>query len=497
MSRSPIGKPPLREWHTPQGSPVTSHYYLSLQNEVVRWWREHQRQDLPWRPVLSASTEVHAEERIPSSGSSDAILCQPTPRYDPYEVWVAEVMSQQTRMETVIPYYTKWMRRFPTIVSLAAASEDEVKAVWAGMGYYRRALYLQRGAKYLMDWQRQRCDSSLSMPDTYEELLKIPSVGPYTAAAIASMCFGRPVCSVDGNVIRVLSRLRGERNFDPKVTKNIKIATSWGQELMGNSSHAHSVVCADPSALNQGLMELGASVCRPAGSPLCAVCPVREYCSACSLLQCGEIESIEGVIPMRAAVPKKRQESVMTVVHELLRVGNGRPGLSDGRCFVVVRRPPDGLLGGMLEFPTLAIPTGEDVELLTPLVCSDDRIGLTPSSINFIDTVRHVFTHITMDVKVMHVRWPHTIPEAVLVKKIATVLNEHSRIDDGQTSALERTCFMNEAILRQSAPSSLMLKVLKEIPSDSDFSIDAGSTRNKKGPHLPKKRPRKERTLTL
>ncbi|CAD2218798.1 hypothetical protein AGDE_12966 [Angomonas deanei] len=135
-------------------------------------------------------------------------------------------MSQQTQMETVIRYFDKWVTKFPTVEALAAATEEQVRAVWSGMGYYRRAEYMRKGAQYVVETHRKGSKSGpVALPRRYEELLKIPGVGPYTAAAIASVCYGEPVCAVDGNVVRVLSRLRGERDFDPKVPKNIK--KSW------------------------------------------------------------------------------------------------------------------------------------------------------------------------------------------------------------------------------------------------------------------------------
>ncbi|KAG5498386.1 hypothetical protein JIQ42_03192 [Leishmania sp. Namibia] len=464
MSRRSACKPSTRgEWLTPLGSSATHEYFRSVQEEVIGWWRQHQRQDLPWRQTLPRDSGG-GSEALPGEKYSTGAT---TARYDPYQVWVSEVMSQQTRMETVIPYYTVWMKKFPSIEALAASTEDEVRSVWAGMGYYRRAMYLRKGAQYLLEWSKQREENAMScMPSFQEELLKVPGIGPYTSAAIASMCFGEPVCCVDGNVIRVLSRLRGEREFDPKVPANVKEATAWGQELMGNSPTTSAVVCRDPSALNQGLMELGASVCRPSGMPLCTSCPLQQFCRASALLQCGDIEAIEGVIPVRAAKMAKRSAREICVVHEM------SAGCTSGtRRFVVVRRPGGGLLGGMLEFPTVSASTADSDEVAVP-VLKHPLSALTwkarakPTGVRVCGRVRHLFSHIVMDVEVVHVKWPVDADEAALLKRVAEVVDDHCTGNAcNRFPAAARIFVMSEADLRDSAPSRLMLKVLQTISS--------------------------------
>ncbi|KAI5685857.1 HhHGPD superfamily base excision DNA repair protein [Leishmania braziliensis] len=449
------------EWLTPLGSSATHEYYRSIQEKVIVWWREHQRQDLPWRQTLPrGSGDVSGE-----FAGEDHRTSATTPRYDPYRVWVSEVMSQQTRMETVIPYYIAWMKKFPSIRTLAASTEDEVKSVWAGMGYYRRAMNLRKGAQYLLEWSKERGETATPcMPSSQEELLKVPGIGPYTSAAIASMCFGESVCSVDGNVIRVLSRLRGERDFDPKVSANIKEATRWGQELMGNSPTTSAVICRDPSALNQGLMELGASVCRPGGVPLCISCPLEQFCCASALVRCGEIEAIEGIIPVRAAKMAKRSVREICVVHEM-----SADRACDARRFVIVRRPADGLLGGMLEFPTVSASAADDEEVAVhltkhPLSVLTWKEKARPTGVRLCGTVRHIFSHISMDVEVVHVQWPAGTDGAALLKRVAEVVDDHCTGDYCKLCPTAARIFlMSEADLRQSAPSRLMLKVLQRI----------------------------------
>lgn len=469
-----------QEWLTPQRTAATSDFYRAMQEDVIAWWRVNQRTDLPWRSKAPAT----AAPSIDGGASSSYSSATRTPLYNPYEVWVSEVMSQQTRMETVIPYFKRWMDKFPTIEVLAASSEDDVKAVWAGMGYYRRALYMHKGAQYILERHHQQpgdgssCTpgAKASMPSTQQELLKVPGIGPYTSAAVASLCFGEAVCSVDGNVIRVLSRLRGERNFDPKVPANVKRANAWGQELMGNTTQTSAVVCRDPSALNQGLMEIGASVCRPAGAPLCVACPLQTHCRASALLQSGEIDAIENVIPVRAAVAVRRSAKELCVVHEV--AGNETVAGASPRRFTVLRRPPTGLLAGMLEFPTVSAPLQDDdneadnaaalhEHPLCVLPLLQGR-GSTPLYVRACGRIRHIFSHIDMKVEVLHVQWPVNVNARQLLDAVASVLDDFRAYGEPNASpAATRISLMSETELQRGAPSRLTLKVLHHVSSSA------------------------------
>lgn len=440
--------PSLEDWWTPDKQKANASYFQAIQEETICWWYSHRRNDLPWRRPLhhtspTALTRSKDEEGISSSVVKMEESCEFTAQGNsgfsatppvPYEIWVSEVMSQQTQMRTVIEYFDRWMRLFPTVEALATASEEQVRAVWAGMGYYRRAAFLLKGARYVLDlWEKSHPPDKngktppAQLPPTAEGLLKVPGIGPYTAAAIASICYREPVIAVDGNVVRVLSRLRGERHFDPKVPQNIKKAFEWGSRVMlgGDTSKKkekvkcdvkakaqskcqrteqtncksvevsctgnQSIVCSDPGALNQGLMEIGATICKPNSAPLCGKCPLRSLCCAyAALTRWGEISSIEGVIPLRAEGTRKRVEHVVCVVHEWLCTpvsvegtaaatrplgkcktpthpmvktendkGVAKKG-SSGSYFVVVRRPEEGLLGGMLEFPSITVESHVD-----------------------------------------------------------------------------------------------------------------------------------------
>lgn len=177
---------------------------------------------------------------------------------DPYAIWVSEVMLQQTQVSVVIPYYERWMTRFPSVGSLASASEEEVLTLWQGLGYYRRAKGLIAGARFVLD---------RGMPTNPAEWQRVPGVGAYTAGAISSIAQGQPSALVDGNVERVYCRLTGDRSVGPERSKN---AWRW----------AEANVCEEnPGDWNQGLMELGATICTPR-EPNCAGCPLQLDCTA-------------------------------------------------------------------------------------------------------------------------------------------------------------------------------------------------------------------------
>ena len=193
----------------------------------------------------------------------------------PYRVWVSEAMLQQTRVRTVIPYFSRWLGRFPTAEVLAAAPLADVLKAWEGLGYYRRARLLHEGARVVVTEHRGR------LPETYTDLLKLPGFGPYTAAAVASIAFGESVLAVDGNVKRVASRLYRL----PGEVRALEVETRLNPHLPGR----------DAGTFNEALMDLGATVCTPRG-PRCEVCPVSGFCEA---FRAGEVA--------RFPEPKKRK----------------------------------------------------------------------------------------------------------------------------------------------------------------------------------------------
>jgi A/G-specific adenine glycosylase len=260
------------------------HSSFVIRHSLLRWYDAHRRA-LPWRPANGAAP-------------------------DPYRVWLSEVMLQQTRVETVKPYFERWLERFPTLGSLAEAPLDEVLKAWEGLGYYSRARNLHRAAREVAERYGGR------VPDEPEAFRALPGVGRYTAGAVMSIAFGREEPVVDGNVRRVFARLTD----DPSPTDG----ALWrlADTLVGGER---------PGDLNQALMELGATVCTPR-SPRCTACPVREHCAA-------QAAGTQEQRPARKAARPLPHEEVATAVLE-----------HAGRL-LLVRRPVDARLGGMWEFP--------------------------------------------------------------------------------------------------------------------------------------------------
>jgi len=229
----------------------------------------------------------------------------------PYRVWVSEIMLQQTRVETVVPYYGAWMERYPDVAVLAEADEEEVLKSWEGLGYYSRARNLHRAARLVRE------SHGGSFPDSAEGLRALPGIGEYTAGAVASLAFGKAVPAVDGNVRRVLSRLFDLEGPTPAVLREAAAALVHPER---------------PGEWNEALMEFGATVCTPR-SPACGECPLSDECRA---LGAGTV----GLRPPPRRKTKVREADFHVVV----------PVRDDGALYLV-RRPSEGLLGGLWEFP--------------------------------------------------------------------------------------------------------------------------------------------------
>lgn len=287
---------------------------------------------------------------------------------DPYRIWVSEVMLQQTRVETVIPYYRRWLERFPDVEALAAAASDEVLLAWQGLGYYRRARALHAGARVV----RERHGGVV--PSDVHALRTLPGVGAYTAAAVASIAFGEVVGVVDGNVRRVLSRLADRARPTHRWLEDA------AQELVDPER---------PGDWNQALMELGATVCRPRG-PRCGECPLGAWCEA----RAAGTQEERPAPAVRKAVPA--EERVVAVVVD-----------AEGRG-LVVRRPEEGLLAGMWAFPDAPwSPDGGDglagaareaargAGVTAARVRGGARAGRVPGPL-LLAPVLHRFTHLTV-----------------------------------------------------------------------------------------------------
>ena len=250
---------------------------------------------------------------------------------DPYAIWVSEIMLQQTRVATVIPYWERWMARFPTVTALADAPLDDVLAAWAGLGYYSRARNLHAGAQAARE----------GLPRTASALRSVPGIGPYTAGAIASIAYGERAPLVDGNVSRVLARVFALAE-DVKSTAGTKALWAKAGALMQSLAHD-----AEPGDLNQGLMELGATICTPT-SPRCLVCPLAKLCAAKRLGRQDEL-------PVMPARKKTEDLPLLARTHVWIEDADEIAAPQEERAvtIVVARRPAGGLFGGLWELPDL------------------------------------------------------------------------------------------------------------------------------------------------
>lgn len=293
------------------------------------WYRKNAR-DLPWRNTT-----------------------------DPYKIWISEIMLQQTQVDTVRPYYERFIKAFPTVERLAAAGQDRVLKLWEGLGYYSRARNAHRTARIIVT------DYKSEFPASSQELRRLPGIGRYTAGAIASIAFGIRAPVLDGNVKRVLSRLYA---IDEEIERNATIARLW--------SIAESLVpLRSPGDFNQALMELGARVCIPQ-NPLCDGCPVRRWCDAHNA----------GV---QNDLPVKRQRHVVphAVVVAAAIWKNGR--------YLLGKRPENGMLGGLWEFPGGKVEPGESLqEALVREI--REELGIAIEVRESIATVDHVYSHLSV-----------------------------------------------------------------------------------------------------
>ena len=283
--------------------------------KLLAWFRKTSR-DLPWRRTK-----------------------------DPYAIWVSEIMLQQTQIATVIPYYERWMKRFPTVRALARASQDEVLKLWEGLGYYARARNLHKAAQ-----------AAKKLPRTSEEWRAIPGVGAYTAAAISSIAFGERAAVFDGNVRRVLSRLAAADVSEPLPVPRVS-----------------------PGDYNQALMELGQRVCTPR-APRCGECPLADQCR-------GKAD------PDRWPSKKPKKE----VPHKEVAIGV----IWKGGQVYVQRREEDGLLGGLWEFPGGKREKGETFEAcLRREIREETGFGVDVGP--FLMTVKHRYTHFSVELHTYH-----------------------------------------------------------------------------------------------
>ena len=273
---------------------------------------------------------------------------------EPYHIWLSEVMLQQTRVEAMRGYYARFLGALPTIAALAAAPQEQLMKLWEGLGYYNRARNLQRAAVVIMT------EHGGNFPQSYDEILHLPGIGPYTAGAIASICFGLPKPAVDGNVLRVYARLLTLSDCvdDAKVKQQVQDDIT---RLYAN---------ADPAALNQALMELGALICLPNGTPRCAECPLRTICRAAQ-------SDTQMAYPIKAAKRRRRIEQKTVFI------------LYCTDKLAVEKRPNTGLLANLWALPNVPGHLDE-----TAAIAQVAAWGLAPYELIKFTAKTHIFTHI-------------------------------------------------------------------------------------------------------
>lgn len=333
---------------------------LSIAAPLLAWW-DAGHSDLPWRRSR-----------------------------DPYAIWVSEIMLQQTQVATVIPYYERWMARFPTVEALAKAPLDDVLKLWEGLGYYSRARNLHTAAQTVLI----KFDGRL--PQTAVELMRLKGIGPYTAGAIASIAFDQATAVLDGNVIRILSRLT---DFSQDVTLTSSKNSLW--------QLANSLVPAQrPGDYNQALMELGQKICLPA-KPLCLLCPLYELCLARQ----------RGSQLERPVRPARRQTPHYDVVAAVIWHAE------KADTFLIGQRPLDGLLGGLWEFPGGKQESGETLAEAVKREIQEE-LGIDVTVGQPITAVDHAYTHFRITLHAFHAYHQQGTPQNIGVRNHAWVTKE-------------------------------------------------------------------------
>ena len=291
---------------------------------IVEWYRKNRR-DLPWRKNINA-----------------------------YRVWISEIMLQQTRVEAVKPYYERFLSELPDIETLANVEEDKLLKLWEGLGYYNRVRNMQKAAQKIEE------EYAGKFPENYEEIKALPGIGNYTAGAISSFAYGIPKPAVDGNVLRVVSRLLASDEDIMKASVRTKIENAIEPVIPEDAA----------SDFNQGLIELGAIVCVPNGEAKCEICPLTGICEAKRL-------GIQNELPVKKKAKARRIEERTVLIFK------------DGDHVAIRKRPDKGLLAGMYEFPNL------DGKLTMDEVTAYSKsIGLAPIRVKKLRNAKHIFSHI-------------------------------------------------------------------------------------------------------
>lgn len=323
--------------------------FPELHDALIEWFAAH-KQDLPWR----------------QNG-------------DPYAIWISEIMLQQTQVGTVIPYYTRFMTAFPTVRALAAADQGQVLKLWEGLGYYSRARNLHRAAQIIV----QEFDGVF--PEALPDMRRLPGIGPYTAGAVASLAFGQDAALLDGNVIRILTRL-----FD--------IGDDVGQHAIRQRLWQLAENILPPgraAAWNEGLMELGRLVCTPR-QPDCAACPVNQFCEARK----------QGTVEQRPVKKPKAKTPHVDVTAGVIADDHGR--------LLIAQRRQDGMLGGLWEFPGGKRESGETlVQCLQREIL--EELGIEIAVGEQIGVVQHAYTHLRITLYAFRCQYVSGEPQALEV----------------------------------------------------------------------------------
>ena len=272
----------------------------------------------------------------------------------PYHVWLSEIMLQQTRVSAALPYYERFLAALPDIPALAACEEEKLHKLWEGLGYYSRVRNLQKAARIVCEQYGGQ------LPADYDALRALPGIGDYTAGAIASISFGLAVPAVDGNVLRVMARLRedGEDILKQSVKNRVEAELT---EIMPAE---------DPGAFNQAMMDLGAMVCLPNGAPKCEVCPLFDQCLA------GQHQTWTEYPFKKSAKPRRIEDRTVLL-------------FLDGVHTAVRKRPKKGLLAGLYEFPNFDGVLSEQEALEEA-----EKFGVTPLHIQALPPYKHIFSHV-------------------------------------------------------------------------------------------------------
>ncbi|MGN1388774.1 MAG: A/G-specific adenine glycosylase [Bulleidia sp.] len=294
---------------------------------------------------------------------------------NPYDVWLSEIMLQQTRVEFVKERFIQFRKELPDISALAECEDDRLMKLWEGMGYYSRARNLKKCAQSVMK------EYGGVLPRDPAELRKLPGIGPYTSGAIAAIAYGLPVPAVDGNVLRVLARLFS----DPSDIRNPETRKSYEAVISAfYEKHLSEAENADPdfvSHFTQGLMELGALVCVPNGEPHCEGCPWQLFCQA-------HLEQKTDEIPFRSALKERK------IVKRTLLV------IRDGERFLLRKRPDHGLLAGLYEFPGI----DEWLDASQAAEAAEKLFHVLPLRIRALPDSKHLFTHLEWDMRAYEIR---------------------------------------------------------------------------------------------